>query len=266
MTKGARILWLTLLICACSPPEAKDYKEARKQASLSHPKEALESFDRVMKRNPEGTYAIRAAREGARISTLELKDYKRAVNYYQFLVLHSEDAKERLNSQRQIATLYFDQLQDYDKANIEFNKLIAETESDQDIARYKLDISRANYYQGNFFQAHSEIDDVLKLKVDDDIRFSALVLKSNIHIAQKEYSKAIDILKKLMATYPQKAVQENVPQTLAVCYEESGNFAEAIKILESVKATHPRPDYIEIRIKRLKERQRNQPGAKGLRK
>lgn len=266
MRKQVLIVGLTIGLSACSPPEAKDYKRAQQEMSQGHHRIALSSLDRVMKRAPDSEFAVKAARDGARIASLEIKDYKRAVEYYQFLVLHSPDPAERISAQKQLASIYFDQLQNYDKAILELNKLVRGTESDVEIARYKLDIARANYYQNNFFQAHSEIDDLLKLNVGDDERFSAWVLKSNIHIALKEYVKAIEILKKVAATYPQKSLQENVFQTLAVCYEESDNFAEAINTLESVKDKYPQPEYIEIRVKRLKDRQKNRPGARGLRK
>ncbi|WP_413289490.1 tetratricopeptide repeat protein [Bdellovibrio sp. HCB337] len=266
MLKQALIVGLTLGLSACSPPEAKDYKAAQEEMAQGHHRIALSNLDRVLKRAPDSEYAVKAARDGARISSLETKDYKKAASYYQFLVLHSPDATERLNSQKQLAAIYFDQLQNYDQAIIELNKLIRDTESDVDIARYKLDIARSNYYLNNFFQAHSELDDLLKLKVDDSERFSAWVLKSNIHIALKEYAKAIEILKKVTTTFPQKSLQENVYQTLAVCYEETDNFTEAINTLESVKDKYAQPEYIDIRIKRLKERQKNRPGARGLRK
>jgi tetratricopeptide (TPR) repeat protein len=257
------LLWA---LCACSPPEAKEYKAGLSQAEQGHHKEALLHFDRVLKRAPDSDYALKAARDGARVSSLEVKDYKKAIEYYRFLVLNSKDIKERVSAQKQVAGLYFDQLQNYDKAILEYNKLIQDSESDADKAHYKLDVARANYYQSNFFQAQSEIEQLLKLKVEDEEKFSASVLQSNIYIAQKEYPKAIDLLKKVIATYPERSRQENVSQTLAVCYEETGNFLEAIKTLEIVKEYHPQPDYVDLRIKRLKERHKNQPGAKGLRK
>jgi len=266
MLRHVLIVGLTLGLSACSPPEAKDYKEAQQEIAQGHHRIALSSLDRVLKRAPESEIALKAARDGARVASLEVKDYKRAVDYYQFLVLHSKDPDERVSAQKQLASIYFDQLQNYDKAIIELNKLIRDTESDVDIARYKLDIARANYYQNNFFQAHSELDELLKLHIDDNERFSAWVLKSNIHIALKEYFKAIEILKKVTSTFPQKSLQENVYQTLAVCYEEGDNFAEAIKTLETVKDKYAKPEYIEIRIKRLRDRQKNRPGARGLKK
>lgn len=255
-----------LSIVGCPPPEANEYLKAKDAASLGHHRTALSGFDRVLKRAPESDYALKAAREGARIAVLELKDYKRAVTYHKFLVLHANDPHERVSSQKQLASIYFDQLQNYDQAILELNKLVTESETDVEIARYKLDIARANYYQNNFFQSQSELDDLLKRNVDDNERFAALVLKSNIYMAQKKYTDAIEIFKKLIPAYPEKSLLENIYQTIAVCYEESGNFTEAIKMLEIAKDKNSQPEYTELRIKRLKERQKNQPGARGLRK
>lgn len=266
MWKQALIVGFTLGLCACSPPEAQEYAKAQEEINQGHFRIALASIDRVLKRAPESETAVKAARDGARVAALETKDYKRAVNYHQFIVVHSKNPEERLNSQKQLASIYFDQLQNYERAIVELNKLLRDSESDAEQARFKLDIARANYYLNNFFQAHSELDELLKMNIAEAERFSALVLKSNIHIALKEYGKAIEILKKVTSTYPEKSLQENVYQTLAVCYEESDNFVEAIKTLESVKSKYLEPDYIEIRIKRLKERQKNRPGARGLRK
>lgn len=262
---AARSVFL-LALCACSPPEAKEYKSAQSEVEQRQFAHALVLYDHVIKRAPDSEYALKAARDGARIASLELKDYKKAITYLQFLVLNSKDSKERLSAQKQLAAMYFDQLQNYDKAILEYNRLVESSESEGEKAKYKLNIARANYYKNNFFQAQSELDELLKLKVEDEERFSAIVLQSNIFIAQKECGKAIELLRKVIGLYPQKAMQENVSQTLAVCYEETGNFADAIKILESIKPHHPQPDYVDLRIKRLRERQKNQPGAKGLRK
>jgi len=264
--RAALIVGLTYCLGACSPPEARDYQLAQQEVSLGHFTAALESFDRVIKRAPTSETAIKAARDGARVATLETKEYKRAAAYHQFVVLHSPDPAERMNSQKQLAGLYFDQLQNYEKAIVELNKLVQGNEPEMEIAHYKLDIARSHYYLNNFFQAHSELDELLKMNIPDSERFSAWVLKSNIHIALKEYPKAIEILKKVTTLYPEKSLQENVFQTLAVCLEENDNFNEAIKTLESVKNKYPQPEYIEIRIKRLRDRQKNRPGARGLRK
>ncbi|QDK36099.1 tetratricopeptide repeat protein [Bdellovibrio sp. NC01] len=257
---------LALALSACSSQEEGDFKQAQKNISQGHYTVALNFLDRVILRNSPSELPLEAAREAARISFFEIKDYQKTVRYYHFIVLHAPDEKERLEAQKQIAAIYFNNLQDYKAAILEYSKLQQMPHTDLEAAQYKMNVARAHYYMNNFFQAESEIDNLLRLKADENIRFSALMLKGNILVGKKEYNKAIDIFKTLMQNYPQKSIQENVGLTLAVCYEENNNFKEAIKVLEDYRGKYNPPEYIELRIKRLQERLRNAPGARGMRK
>ncbi|UXR65733.1 tetratricopeptide repeat protein [Bdellovibrio bacteriovorus] len=262
----ALLVALVLALSACSSQEEADFKQAQKSISQGHFRIALGYLDQVIKRNASSKYPLEAAREAARLSFFEIKDFKKAIAYHHYIVLNSTDEKERLESQRQIASIYFNNLQDYQASIIEFSKLQQMPHTDLEAAQYKMNIARAQYYLNNFFQAESEIDSLLKLKSDDNIRFSAMMLKGNILVAKKDFKNAAVIFKDLIDHYPDKAVQENVALTLAVCYEENFDFKSAIAVLEEHRGKYNPPEYIELRIKRLQERMRNAPGAKGFRK
>nr|WP_295901245.1 tetratricopeptide repeat protein [uncultured Bdellovibrio sp.] len=257
---------LVLALTACSSQEEADYKQAQKEIAQEHYRIALSYLDKVIKRNNPTKYPLEAAREAARISFFEIKDFNKAIEYHHFIVLHSPDEKERLESQKQIAAIYFNNLQNYQESIVEYSKLQQMPHTDLEAAQYKMNVARAQYYQNNFFQAESEIDSLLKLKGDDNTRFSALMLKGNILVARKDFAKAAEIFKNLIQNFPEKAIQENVALTLAVCYEENFDFKSAIAILEQYKSKYSPPEYIELRIKRLQERMKNAPGAKGFRK
>ncbi|UOF00392.1 tetratricopeptide repeat protein [Bdellovibrio reynosensis] len=265
MTRALLVI-LVLALTACSSQEEAEFKQAQKAITQEHYRTALGYLDRVIKRNRPTKYPLEAAREAARISFFEVKDFNKAISYYQFIVLHSLDEKERLEAQKQIASIYFNNLQNYSLAIIEYSKLQQMPHTDQEAAQYKMNIARSQYYLNNFFQSESEIDSLLLLKSDDNIRFNALMLKGNILVGKKEFSKAADIFKMLIQKYPEKAVQENVALILAVCYEENFDFKSAIGILEQYRGKYSPPEYIELRIKRLQERMKNAPGAKGYRK
>lgn len=257
---------LVLALSACSSQEEADYKQAQKAMGQEHYRIALAHLDRVIKRSSSSKLPLEAARDAARISYFEIKDFKKSVDYYHFIVLHSEDEKERVESQRQIAAIYFNNLQDYPRAIIEYSKLQQMPHTDLEEAQYKMNVARAQYYQNNFFQAESEIDSLLKLKGDEATRFSALMLKGNILVARKDFTKAADIFKELIRDFPEKSIQENVALILAVCYEENFDFKSALGVLEAHRGKYNPPEYIELRIKRLQERMKNAPGAKGFRK
>lgn len=257
---------LVLTLVGCSSQEAADYKQAQKAMAQGHYRIALGHLDQVIKRKASDKYPLEAAREAARISFFEIKDFNKAIQYHHFIVLNSPSQNERLESQKQIASIYFNNLQNYQQAVVEYSKLQQMPHTDLEQAQYKMNIARAQYYLNSFFQAESEIDSLLKLRVDDNIVFSALILKGNILVARKEFQKAAEIFKNLLEKYPEKSSQENVALTLAVCYEESEDFQNAIKVLEQHRLTYKPAEYIELRIKRLQERMKNAPGAKGYRK
>lgn len=253
-------------LSACSSQEEADFKKGQSAVAEGHNKTALDYFDHVIKRNASEKLCFEAAREGARVAFYDLHDYQKAAEYLHYLVLHSKDEKERVEAQKQIAQIYFNNLQNYPQAILEFSKLQEMPHSELEQAQYQINLARADYYLNNFYQAQSEIDSLLKLKSDDNIRFSALMLKGNILVGEKKFAAAAEIFRDLIEKNPEKATQENVALTLAVCYEENNDFKDAIKVLEQYRGKYNPPEYIELRIKKLQERMRNAPGAKGFHK
>ncbi len=260
------ILVLFTLLSSCTSQEEQEYRVGREAVAQGRFTSALSSFDHVLKRNTDSRASLAAAREAARVSFFEVRDFQRAIRYYHFLVLYSGDERERVEAQKQIANIYFNNIQNYSQAVIEFSKLLQMPHNDQEATQYKLSIARAQYYLNNFFQAESEVDILLSKKADEDVYFSATMLKGNILVAKKDYIKAAELFKSLMKSFPDKARDENVALVLAVCYEENLDFKGAIAILEEQKKRYQPAEYIELRIKRLKERMKNAPGAKGFRK
>ncbi len=262
--------WLIIsfftLLSACSSQEQNEYKLAKKSMNQGHNRIALGYLDRVIKRNQTPEIVIDSAREAARLALYEIKDFQKAIYYYHFLVLHSKEEEERVFAQKQIASIYFDNLQDYQKAIAEFSKLQQLPLPDLEKAQYKMSLARAHFYLNNFDQAESEINSLLKLKTDENVEFSALALKANIRVAKKNYKDAIQIFTDLIKRYPEKSFQENIALNLALCYEEELDFKGAIDVLNTLKNRYKPAEYIELRIKRVETRSKNAPGAKGFRK
>ena len=110
---------LVLFLTACSSQEEGDFKTAQKNISQGKYQVALGYLDRVIKRNAHTEFPLEAAREAARISFFELKNYDKTIEYHRFIVLHSPSQKERLESQKQIADIYFNNLQNYQASIVE---------------------------------------------------------------------------------------------------------------------------------------------------
>lgn len=265
--KSLTLVFLATLILsglsACSSPEERELKSAHQELEQKNYSSALSHYDKILIRSPESATALIAAREGAKSAFFEAKDFEKAVRFYKHLVIYSPDASERLAAQKQIATAYFDHLADYPKAVIEINRLLLMLSDSPEKAEYKMSLARAYYYQNNFTQAENEADEFLRMHLGDEQRFDMMMLKGNIELAKKDIPKAVASFKDLLTKFPEKSQKENVSLTLSVCYEEQGDYAAAIDTLEGMKKYHPMPDYIDIRIQRLRQRLKNQPGARG---
>jgi tetratricopeptide (TPR) repeat protein len=259
-------LVISFFIASCSNQGARDYEKALSEIQDGHFRIALSSLDKIIKRYKNEDIATSAAREAAKLAFYEVKDFKRSLNYYQVLVLSSKDHEERLNAQRQIALIYFDHINDYKKSIIEYNKLLEMAQTFDEKVEIRLKISRANYHLNNFYQSESEVDFLLKSPISEEQKFECLMIKANIYLGQKDLEKAAEMFQEILGQFPKRAMQDNVGLTLAVAYEEQQDYKSAIKILESMIPYFNPKEYLELRVKRMKERQSNAPGAKGFRK
>ncbi len=260
------ILFVFSAFIACSSPEEKDYDRATSEVQKGHFRTSMTYFERVLKRNPSSEVGLRAARDGAKVSVFDLKDFKKAIEFYRHLIQYSPDVKERESAQKELASVAFENLNDYEMAAAEYSKLLGLSLPFAEKAKYQIALARSYFYLGRFEQSESEIDALLKEKLQDATKFSALTLKGNILVSQKMYGSAAAIYEQVLREFPEQSKSENVALQLAVCHEENMDFRAAIHVLENSKAGVENRDYVELRIKRLQERLRNQPGARGFRK
>ncbi len=228
---------------------------------------ALEILREVRDRNLDNQKSVEVSRLGARVAQIDAKDYILAIEFYRHLVMRSENVAERKNAQRLIAQLYFENLQDYSQAVLEYEKILKLTLPPEEAFRYRLNLAKAHFQLNSLEQADNEIDTLLAMKkLDADQIFDAKMLKANIQVAVKNLVAAAETWSQVLQEFPERSKREKVALNLVVCYEEQKEFGKAIEVLEKMKADYPNPDFLDVRIARLKERKINLPGAQGLRR
>lgn len=264
------LLWTGLMLFALSGCtfsfSSLEFKRAENAASDGKAKEAVKHYDRVMKRDPESDLALKSARKASRLALFELKDFKAAIEYFEYLVVHSQDEKERIDAQKQIAEIAFEKLTDYTRAIAEYNKLLNLKTTPEEFLDYKLKVAKAYYYNNDFYQAETEVKSALQVAEKGQNKFDLELFLANIYFNTKRVAQAVDVYQNLVKEYPKLAEQENVHMNIVVCYEELEKFDEAIDLLEQMKSFYKEKQFLDLKIDRLKERKANLPGSKGLRK
>ncbi len=220
----------------------------------------------IIQHDPDSDEALKAARLGASVAHFEAKDYVHALEFYKQIVLSSPDVEERKTSQKYIAQIQFENLNDYNQAVIEYEKLLRLNLGPAEAFRYRMNLAKSYFYLNDTEQTLIEIDMILNKTILPDEAFEAKVLRANTEVAAKRNKEAAVMWKNILEEFPEKSKKEKIALNLAVVYEEMNDFENAIEVLNSLRDGSPHQDFLDLRISRLKERMDNQPGANGLRR
>ncbi len=251
-------------------------KKARQLSIEKKPGEAAALFEKVADkaadRNADrgragaDVYAAEAAYAAAHIYQYDLKDFEKAVHRYRQVIQLSDKADIRRESQIKLASILFYDQQDFAGAVTEFSRLLALQHSNEEEIEWRSRIAKAYYYQGDYFQSKIEVDKTLKLPLTEEALYQAQLLKANIAIGAREHDEAAKVLSQMIEKFPDRAKKDSLALMLAVAFEEQRNFDKAIETLERIRSFDSRKAFLDEKIKSLKERQGQQPGARGFRK
>lgn len=262
---GAALITLGFCGCTFSAAWLNRYRIHRAVATRDFPA-ALDLLEQQVNKEPNSTEALTASRLGAKIAHLDAKDYVRAVDFYRHIVLRSEDIEERRSSQKFIAQIYFENLLDYDRAVLEYEKLLKLSQRPGEDFRYRLNLAKSHLQLNNMNQALAEIDTLIKREPKAEELFEAKVLKATVLMSNKQLTEAAAMWRSILDEFPERSQKENVALNLVVCFEELKDFGKAIELLEGMREGYPNIEFLDLRIARLKERKANQPGAQGWRR
>lgn len=255
------------LVTGCSLSIGKIYYSRGERAleEKNYP-EALANFERIVKLGEKSELGVAAAQEGSKVALVQLKDYGRAAGLLSYLVLNASSQDQIIAAQKQLVDVYFNKIGDYTRATEEINRVLNYPLSPEDKVQMLLSLARSYFYLNDFSQSLVELDRVLKLNPPKQKAFEARSLRANVLMAQKRVVDAIEAIKALMVDFPEEAKAENTALNLAVAYEEKGDIVAAISTLRDLRPTYSVPEFIDLKIQRLEERQAQLPGARGLRK
>jgi tetratricopeptide (TPR) repeat protein len=257
------LLLFTLLNAGCTFSfQGWQFRQAKSALSDKRYESAVKGFEKVIANDPNSALSLKAAELGAPVAHLQAKDYEAAVGFYRHIIYKGPTAEERMAAQKAIAQIYFENLHDYDQAILEYESLLRLKLPDEEAFKYRLNVVKSQLELNNLDQAFSEVDALITQFPKGDL-YEAKVLKANINISNKHYGDAATILEDVLKEFPDRAKKENLHLSLVVCYEDIREFAKAIQVLESMRSWYNHTDFLDLRIKRLKERSSNQPGAQG---
>lgn len=258
----------TLMVAGCLSSTDIGMKRAKALLAQKKPAEAATVYETIAAKEGNKPESADAAVEAAKIYQYDLKKFDAAIRNYRIVIARSQDPLVRRDAQQKVAGLLFYDVQDFRMAIAEYSRLLELQHTLPEEIEWRSRIAKAYYYLGNYFQSGIEVDRLLKQAsgVDEEAIYQGYLLKANIHVGAKEHDQAAKVLDSMMAQFPERARRDSIPLMLAVAYEEQRNFTKAIEVLTKVREYDPRKSFFDEKIRSLKERQSQQPGARGFRK
>ena len=266
--KVLKLLLLTLLVLAgCTLSRQKlEFQKAKRLAKGKEYQASVLSFAKAIEMDPNTKLALNAAQSGSVVAAELAKDYDAAIRFYRHIVFKTDSESERISAKKSMAQIFFEQLKDYNQAVLEYESLLGTKLPEQEAYHFRLNVIKSQLELNNLEQALADLEALLSLHPKGAELYEAKVLKSNIYISKKKFQEASTTLKEVIKEFPERAQKENLHLALVSCYEDLEDFTSAVAVLESMTAWYSHRDFLELRIKRLKERTSNQPGAQGWKK
>lgn len=255
---------LSLFFTACSSQSDRLYQEAYSEIEKGHFRIAIDLLEKAAVSEKDVKKQTKAYVEAARIARFEIQDFDRAIRINRQIILKAAEAKQRFTAQSTVAEIYLENIQNYNQALKEMLILEQLNIGAEEKEKLKFKIAQAQFLSGNSSAALEYLDNSLKTPISD--KKVILKLKAQILVSLKKFDEALrcyDEIKKIDLDF---FTRENLFILMSIVYEEKEDYATALSFLEKNQNSIKDKSYLELRIKRLRERLVNKPLFKGKRK
>jgi tetratricopeptide (TPR) repeat protein len=252
------------LTLSCQSRSEKLYSEAYEKISQNQFASAAKLLQASAELDKNNAQKTKALFEAARILRFEVHDYESALAIYRSIVLQSKDSKMRILSEEYIAEIYFENLQNYQVALQEFLILEPLLKDQKKKEAVRLKIAQSLWLTGNNEPALDYIN--LSLKNSAAEAHILLKLRAQIYQSQEKYDDALTAYDEIFKTNQSYFLQENLFTRVSSIHEDKQDYKVGIAYLEKHAAQITDKSYLELRIKKLKEKQINKPFSRGIRK
>jgi len=262
--KNVFFVFLSFFVFSCTPQSDRNYTEAYAEIEKGHFRIATDLLEKAAQQEKDDKKRTKAYVEAARIARFEIQDFERAIRLNRQIILKSTDSRQRLLAQDAIAEIYFENIQNYSLALKEMLVLEQLNQGAEQNEKLRFKIAHAQFLSGNIPSALEYIDASLKSPVSD--RKNLLKLKAQVLIAQKKFDEALVCYEEIFKIDADFFQRENLYISTSIVYEEKEDYGSALSYLQKHQEQIKDKAYLELRVKRLKERLTNKPLFKGRRK
>lgn len=253
-----------LFSTACESRSDSLYNQAYLEMEKGHYRIAADLIEKSTQIEKDPVKKFKNLSELVRIVRFEIQDYDRSIRILKKIILSADDESQRVAAQESLAEIYLENLQDYSTALKELQILEPLLLESKKKERTRLRIAQALFLTGQNAQALEEIHSAEKYIKFYTINF--LKLKAEVLLVLKKYKESQLAYEEIRTRNPDYFANENLYIANSIVYEENEQYTEALNYLVKNETQIKDKSYLELRIKRLKEKIINKPLSRGIRK
>ncbi len=247
--------------CSVNSPKRR-YVLAEKLWADGKYRASVAEFDRVTAKDPKGELGLQALYRSAMTQSLYLDQHAEAIRKFRTYAEASAYNPKAEDAKRQVGDILFSRLERFPEAITHYRSLIAEGRDTTALPEFRLRLAKSYFYVWQFSDALAQYQELIRLFPGTPQAERAAFEIGVTHYTQGERSRAedgaflraIDSYQRFLKDYPQSRWAPEARFGIGASLEELDRLPEALEAFEAVKKSHPSPNSVEIRIRRIRER------------
>ncbi len=228
-------------------------KKAEKAQQAKHVEDAIRIYLKLIDQDPKNSKVPEILLKVGDLYHLSLNQIDAAAKTYDLVAIRYSSTPFALQALIRKGELFFNSNQ-FEAALREYQNILFNFPGmkEQELYRLKLGICHLKIKQ--FEAARREFKAILDLNLNTELADQVLFYTANSYLLEDNPSAAIPIYQSILEHYPQSIQRDEVRFNLADCYENLGEYDQALRLYQQIQATYPNPKVIELQIQRNQEK------------
>lgn len=242
-----------LISCDFTPPLNKNILEAQNLIRDNQYEEAISKYLLILKNNPPDEIKVKIRYQIGDLYSIYLTQIEKSLPFYGEVAKSTEDVRWKLKSIERLGDLNFTHLKNYDKAVFYFQEMLYLTTDKTEIDFYEFRIAQSYFKKSDFRSAATKFKEIGNNK-DHAYYVKSIYYLGMIHFYLEEWDQSIKLLEAYISNEKNRDDVIQAKFILANALESRENLNTAYDIYSSILGEYPNTKVVKAKLESLYRR------------
>ena len=256
------VFFVALAFAGCTVQGSKrSYILAERFWSDGNYADSVREFEKVVKADPKHSLGMQALFRAAMTQTLFLNQHTEALEKLKTYLQLTEDPEMSWNARKEVGEILYTKQRKYGEALVWYQELLHQRPRSKDAPEIHYRIARCHFFLWKFNDAIQTLKEIESKypgttwaeKAAFEIGMT-LFTQADDEGGTSSFSSVIQAFEGFIQRYPKSPSLPHAQFWIASSLEEMERLDEAYARFETLKAKHPEPHLVEVKLKRIQER------------